>query len=96
MINSMKVYNYFTIEGKDEYGQATISSSPIGTIKMNINITSQSIQDNINYSNSQYIGLTRDAVDDTYFIEYEGKKLKVLYVNPKGRLKQVFMSETNI
>ena len=59
---------------------------------MAINITSQSVQDNINYKDSQYVGLTHAKVDDTYVIEYGDERLKVLYVNPTGRFNQVFMS----
>lgn len=94
MINSnMRTYNFFTFEEDNEYGQPTIPAQPTGTIKMAIELTSQSIQDNINYSGSQYMGLTHAEVDDTYVIEYSDQKLKVLYVNPRGRLKQVFMAE---
>ena len=95
MINTdMRLYNYFTFGEKDAYGQVRLSEEPVGTVVMAINITSQTIGENIKYKDATYIGLTRDAkVDDTYVIEYEGQKLKVLYVNPKGRLKQVFMAE---
>ena len=93
MINTdMRLYNYFTLGEKNGYGQATVPDEPAGQIKMAINISSQSIQDNINYSGCHYVGLTRANVDDTYIIEYENEKLKVLYVNPKGRLKQVFLA----
>ena len=96
MINAdMRLYNYFTLGPKNAYGQATIPDKdavPAGQIKMAINISSQSIQDNINYTGCQYIGLTRANVDDTYIIEYENERLKVLYVNPKGRLTQVFLA----
>lgn len=95
MINAdMRLYDYFTIGKDDEYGQAQLpgpDAAPKGTIKMAINITSQSVQDNVNYVNAQYIGLTHANVDDTYIISYGNERLKVLYVNPKGRLKQVFM-----
>ena len=60
---------------------------------MCIDITSQSIQDNINYAGSQYLGLTFANIDDTYVIKYGDQMLKVLYVNPMGRLKQVFMAK---
>ena len=95
MINTdMRLYNYFTFGEKDAYGQVRLSNEPVGTVKMAINISSQSIGENINYKDATYIGLTRNAeVNDTYVIEYEGQKLKVLYVNPKGRLKQVFLAE---
>lgn len=92
MINAdMRIYDYFTLEANNAYGQATQSKEPKGTIKMAINISSQSVQDNINYKDCQYIGLTQANVDDTYVIQYGTEKLKVLYVNPKGRYKQVFL-----
>lgn len=95
MINTdMRLYNYFTFGENNEYGQPQLSETPKGQIKMAINISSQGIQDNILYKYCSYIGLTQDAnVNDTYVIEYGKGKLKVLYVNPKGRYKQVFMGE---
>lgn len=95
MINTdMRLYDYYLIGAEDAYGQAQVPAEdaiPAGQIKMTINITSQSIQDNINYADSQYVGLTHFPIDDTYVIQYENKRLKVLYVNPKGRMKQVFL-----
>lgn len=58
---------------------------------MAIYTTSQGVQDNVNYSGANYIGLTVGAVDDTYIIHYGAERLKVLYVQPKGRYKQAFM-----
>ena len=97
MINAdMRLYNYFTLGTKDIYGQRPIPSKdaePEGQVKMAINISSQSIQDNINYKDAQYVGLTHAKVDDTYIIQYGEERLKVLYVNDKGRLNQVFMAK---
>ena len=94
MINAqMRKYNYSTIGGLDDYGQPTQSPVPVGEIKMYITLTDKSIQDNILYSNATYMGLTMANVDDTYVINYGTEKLKVLYVNPFGRYKQVFMAE---
>lgn len=93
MINAdMKTYDYFTFGDKDDYGQSKLSKDVQGTIKMSINILSQSIQDNVLYKEASYIGLTHGDVDDTFVIQYGEERLKVLYVNPKGRYKQVFMS----
>ncbi len=90
----MRLYNYYTYETTDAYGQAQASIDYKGKIKMAINITSQGIQDNINYKDCNYIGLTLDSsIDDTYIIEYGDLKLKVLYINPKGRYTQVFLGE---
>ena len=96
MINAdMRHYNYFTIGEPNAYGQLQMpapDAEPVGTIKMAINTTSQSIQDNIKYKDASYIGLTQDAdVKDTYIIQVENERLKVLYVQPKGRYKQVYM-----
>lgn len=94
MINAdMRSYSYFTFGELDSYGQPQLSQEAKGTIKIAINISSQSVQDNINYKDCSYIGLTHSLLDDSYVIQYGDKKLKVLYVNPKGRLKQVFLTE---
>ena len=89
----MKIYNYFTFGALDEYGQPGLSTEPVGTIKMAINISSQSVVDNVRYKDATYTGLTLAEVDDTYVIEYGKERLKVLYVNPMGRYKQVFLKE---
>ena len=99
MINAdMRSYDYFTIGEVNAYGQPAIPAAGKetikGKIKIAINTTSQSIQDNINYQGAAYLGLTlSNLLDDTCVIQYGTKKLKVLYVNPEGKLKQVFMAE---
>ena len=95
MINAeFRLYNYYTFGADNGYGMPQLSSTPEGQVKMAINISSQSVQDNILYKDCSYIGLTLDAnVDDTYVIEYGKSRLKVLYVNPKGRYKQIFLKE---
>ncbi len=87
----MRYYTYSTLGANDSYGQPQISA-PKGEIKMAINLVSQTIGENIQYKDATYIGLTQAYVDDTYIIDYENERLKVLYVNPKGRYKQVFMA----
>ena len=89
----MKTYNYFTFGAIDEYGQPGLSTEPVGKVKMAINISSLSAVDNIKYKDATYTGLTLAEVDDTYVIEYGKERLKVLYVNPMGRYKQVFLKE---
>lgn len=98
MINAdMRYYDYFTLGEENAYGEKTLpaaDATPSGTVKMAINISSQSIQDNINYKDCQYIGLTHNSnVDDTYIIVYGNERLKVLYVNPKGRFRQVYLQK---
>lgn len=93
MINSnMREYNYFLYSDDNGYGQSVLSKEVKGTVKMSITNTSTSTQDNILYKDASYLGLTLDrAVDDTYVIEYGKERLKVLYIVPQGRYRQVFM-----
>lgn len=94
MINTnMRYYDYFQYGEQDDYGQPKLSNKK-GSIKMNINLSSQMIQDSILYAEAAYVGITHDnAIDDTYVIQFGDEKLKVLYVNRLGRLNQVFMSK---
>lgn len=88
----MKNYNYQTYGELNEYGQPQLSEVK-GTIKMAINFSSEAIAENSLYSGAQFIGLTLNKnIDATYVIQYGNEKLKVLYVNPAGRFKQVFMA----
>lgn len=92
----MRLYNYFTLGEPNEYGQSQFPSedtAPVGQIRIAIYSSSQSIQDNINYKDCSYIGLTSDYVDDKYIIQFHNERLKVLYVNPRGRFKQIFLQK---
>ena len=91
MIQKMRKYNYSKLTDKlDEYGQP-IQDSVTGEVLMFISDTTQSPVQNPLYAESEYTGLCRDnTIDDKCTIEYEDKKLKVLYV-VKGRYNQVFM-----
>lgn len=89
----MRLYDYFTFGEKNACGQSKLSPEVQGQVKMAINVSTQATQDNIQYKNATYVGLTHAEVDDTFVIKYGEERLKVLYVNPKGRLKQVFMNK---
>lgn len=95
MINSkMRLYDFYKLNNLDEYGQYTAADEPEGKVKIAISTTSTQIQDNINYKNATYIGLTYSSLlDDKSIVKYGDTDLKVLYVNPEGRLNQVFMAE---
>ena len=94
MINrNMRLYTYSTFGAVDAYGQPTINTEPVGSIKISINLLNQATQDNVLYNGATYIGFTMQEVNDTYIINYGDIKLKVLYVNPYGRYKQVFLCQ---
>lgn len=91
---NMRNYEYFAYsEESDAYGQQVLSLEPVGTIKIALEIASQEITDSIAYSGCTYIGFTRGDIDDSHVIKFREDKLKVMYVNPRGRLKQVFLKE---
>lgn len=92
--NDFRTYNFYLYEDKDAYGQLRLNAEPTGKVKMAIYITNQAIQDNINYKSANYVGFTHSLfIDESHVIDYNGEKLKVLYVNPQGRLKQVFLTK---
>lgn len=91
--NDMRLYDYYAYAAKDAYGQPALSSEPVGKVKIAIYITSQATQDNINYRDAKYVGITHALLNDSNVIQYGDTKLKVLYVNPQGRFKQVFLTE---
>lgn len=93
MINAdMRIYDFYTYGENNAYGQAQLSDEVQGSVKMAINVTSQSVQDNVLYHGAEFVGLTHAELNDRCVIQYGEIKLKVLYVNHRGRLKQVFMS----
>ena len=94
MINAVtRSYPYYTFGELNAYGQPALSKEPIGTIKMAVYLSSQATTQNIMYADATYIALTQDAkVNDTYVIDYEGQRLKVLYVNQQGRFNQVYLA----
>lgn len=90
----MRLYDYFTIGEPNGYGQAQLppkDAEPVGKVKLAIYTTSQATQDNINYKDCNYIALTQAGVKDTYIIQYGKERLKVLYINPQGKYKQVYL-----
>lgn len=89
----MRWYDYYTFDNSDEYGAPQLSEEVKGKIKIAIFTTSQGIQDNINYSNANYIGLTLSPINDSFVIKYGEEKLKVLYVNPQGRYTQAYLAK---
>ena len=93
---NMRSYDYYTYGEDNAYGQPQLSKEPVGKVKLSIYTTSETVQGNINYTNANYIGLTHDKnINDSYVIQYGEQRLKVLYIAPQGRYKQVYLAKTN-
>lgn len=94
MINAdMREYDFYLYGAKDSFGQPQLTEESQGIVKIAINTTNQSVQDNITYKDANYIGITQALINDSYVIQFGEERLKVLYVQPKGRFKQVFLKK---
>lgn len=94
MINrDMRLYGVYQYGNKNSYGQRELNKEPVDEVFMAIYTTSQAIQDNINYKSATYVGFTYKHLENIHVIKYGETYLKVLYVNPQGKLNQVFMAE---
>lgn len=95
IINRMREYDYWLVTVNEEYGQEVLpaaDAAPSGKVKLSIYPTSTGTQDNILYANCAYVGLTYNTeIDDKYIIQYGKERLKVMYSQPQGRMKQVFL-----
>ena len=93
MINTdMRTYPYSSFGALDAYGQPTLSTEPVGEVKMAVYIAAQSVSNTIRYSDCEYTGVTlSENINDAMVVHYGDERLKVLYVNPQGRYKQVFL-----
>ena len=99
MINSnMRDYDFYLLGDDNGYGQITLirddNAQPLkqGEVKISISTLTKTVTDDIRYSDASYIGLTHDKnINDTYVIKYGNELLKVQYVTPGGRYKQVFL-----
>lgn len=80
--------------GVDEYGDMLTTLDGSRTIQGSINIHSQSTTDDIRYQNAEYLILTKDKnISDQDRLLFNNQEYKVLYVNPFGRLNQVWVSK---
>lgn len=99
IIGNFRYYDYWRITVNEEYGQEVLpdaAAEPIGQVKLSIYPTSTGTQENILYANCSYVGLTYDAeIDDKYIIQYGKERLKVMYIQPIGRYKQVFLKRVD-
>ena len=96
---NMRHYDYWLVSVNEKYGQEVLpdtETQPTGQVKLSIYPTSTGTQENILYANCSYVGLTYDAeINDKYVIKYDNVRLKVMYIQPIGRYRQVFMKRVD-
>lgn len=92
--SNMREYPIFYITPQiDEYGQKNRIAAA-GKAKIAITLYTQSNNDNINYKDCNYIGLTYNKeITDSHIVQMGNKKLKVKLVNPCGRMVQLVLGD---
>ena len=78
--------------GVDEYGQMLSTPEEQREIKMTFTLYNHTNSSDIRYQNVRYVGLTKDKdINDNMTIKVGEDEYKVLFVNPFGRMTQVFL-----
>lgn len=87
----MRSYSCEILGALDEYAQS-IAAASTDTVLISLSEVNHSNNDNVLYSDAEYIGFTfnRD-LDDTYILITDKGRLKVTYVNRDGRYNVVYL-----
>lgn len=87
----MKTATLLTMGGKDEYGQNLAEVQAQTTIQLTFGLYSHRDASDIRYQDITHTGLTKSKVNDKQILIIDGKQYKIKFVNPYGRLSQVFL-----
>ena len=83
-----------TYGGVDEYGQMLTTPTASREISMTFGMYQHQETSDVRFQNVTYTGLTKDQeLTDKDHVVIDGKEYKVTFVNPHGRMRQVFLSE---
>jgi len=75
----------------DEYGQPQIVEAPLPSITLSFGLYTHSSVEDPRYQDVEYTGLTTHEVNDKMVLQIGDERYKVLFVNPFGRINQVFL-----
>ena len=75
----------------DEYGQETLDLENSSTIHLTFGLFNHHDTEDVRYQDVEYTGLTFDNLTDNNVIQIGDNKYKVKFVNPYGRINQVFL-----
>lgn len=87
----MKTATLLTMGNKDEYGQNLAEVIAQTTIQLTFGLYTHRDSSDIRYQDITHTGLTKSEVNDKQVLLIDGKKYKIKFVNPYGRLNQVFL-----
>lgn len=88
---SMREALKFALGADDEYGQATLDTENPSTIHLTFGLYNHKEVEDVRYQDVEYTGLTFDNLTDNDVIQLGEDKYKVKFVNPFGRINQVFL-----
>lgn len=88
----MRKAQVFHLSGVDEYAQPTWDMESSQTIYLTFGLFSHSPVEDIRYQNVEYTGLTEDFCGEGDLLKIGEDFYRVLFVNPFGRIRQVFFA----
>ena len=81
-----------TYGGIDEYGQMLTTPTASRNISVTLNLYSHTQTSDVRFQEVSHVALTKDrTITDKDVLIIDGKEFKVFFVNPFGRLAQVFL-----
>ena len=87
----MRQANMLRYIDSDEYGQPVLDTENPQSIELTFGLYNHTETEDVRYQDVEYTGLTQYEVSDKNVIQLDGKNYKVKFVNPFGRIKQVFL-----
>lgn len=93
MINrEMRQATVVTYGGVDEYGQMNTTATASRDTYLTFGLYQHTNSNDVRYQNVTHYGLTKDSeITDNDIIVIDGVEYKVLFVNPFGRMREVFL-----
>lgn len=91
----MRQAQVYKLAGQDEYAQPTYETESSQTISLTFGLFNHSPVEDIRYQNVEYTGLTKDLCAESDLLKIGDNFYRVIFVNPFGRLNQVFLHSAN-
>ncbi len=80
-----------TYGGTDAYGQMLADPTSAREIEITFGLYQHNETSDVRYQEATHTGLTKDKeIADTQTLTIDGQEYKIIFVNPYGRLTQVF------
>lgn len=88
---NMRQAEMLSLGEMDEYGQEVIDTENSTTVNLTFGLFNHHETEDMRYQDVEYCGLTYDNITDNNILFLDDKRYKVKFVNPYGRIKEVFL-----